>query len=529
MPRTCRRAAASAVAALLLATVLPIVAAPTSSAQTPAPTGDTTRLIVLFKQGVSIAVQDSVSDAEGDIVRDLSFIRARVIEIPTVAERLIRKRLSRRSDVLAVEADLPVHATLAPTEVAYDNNPIAEDILNSVAVPAAWDRTTGSSSTVVAVLDTGVRPMSSDLASGRFVTGYNAQTGRTGSVYTNDDNGHGTYVASVAAAVGNNGSGMAGVCWSCKIMPVKVLNSSGSGTTSEVASGINWAVSRGAKILSLSLSGGGTTTLKAAIDNALSKGATVIAAAGNAGQHTATPPSNAYPAGYSNVISVGGVTSHPDPNFATGTNQGDWVTIAAPWTNLALSRSYALSWFSGTSSATPMVSGIVSLLLAVKGTLTPTEIRSIIMRTATDPDLDINDTSGLINARSALDDVLGGSSGTTSSTSSTTSSSTTSSSTTSSSTTTTTTTAPPTGGTTTTVTGSGYGSTSRTLTVKTGSVAFSSCSSCTLGIYDSDGQPVGGTATGSITIASLPAGTYTFQSTAGTWWSRISYTITYQA
>jgi subtilisin family serine protease len=544
MPRTSRRTIASAVAALLVMTTLPLLAAPPSAAQEPTPV---TRLIVLFKPGVSDAVQDEVTEAEGRIVQDLSSIRARVIEIPASIERLIRKRLARRGDVLAVEADLPVQAAVAPSEVAYANNPQAKTILESVAVPDAWDLTKGSTETVLAVLDTGVKPMSSDLATGRFVTGYNSLTGRTGSTATNDDQGHGTYVTSVAAAVGNNASGMAGVCWTCRIMPVKVLNSSGSGTTSQVAAGIDWAVSHGADLLSLSLSGGGTTTLKRAVDNAIANGVTVIAAAGNDGKYTA-PASQptSFPAGYPGVIAVGGVTSNAAVTTAKS-NYGDWVSIAAPWTNLALNRSYQLAWFSGTSSATPVVSGIASLMLSVKSTLTPAEIRSILMRTATPHALDINNASGLVNARRALDDVLAGTptststststttsstsstSSSTSSTSTSTSTTSTSTSTTSTSTTTTSTTAPPPpSGTPKTVTGSGYGSTTHTLTVKPGRAVFSSCSTCKVGIYSS-GQLVAPLTTGSITIASLPVGTYEFRATGAGSWTRVTYSITYQA
>ena len=294
-------------------------------------------------------------------------------------------------------------------------------------------------------------------------------------------------------------------------MPIKVLNSSGSGTTSQVAAGINWAVNNGADVLSLSLSGGGTTTLKQAVDSAISRGVPVIAAAGNDGTSATT---RAYPAAYPGVIGVGGVGT----NFSTaasGSNRGDWVSIAAPYTNKALNKSNQVVSFSGTSSATPIVSGIVGLLISEAPTpRTPAQLRSLLMTTATPIAMDLNDASGLVDARAALEAL--GTSGTTTTTSSTTSSTTTStSSTTTSSTTsttapTTTTTTPSAGATTVNYSAFTYtGNVSRSVAVKAGRVALSSCSTCTVEIWSGSTRLV--TGKGAVSVASVPAGTYSFR------------------
>jgi thermitase len=102
-----------------------------------------------------------------------------------------------------------------------------------------------------------------------------------------DDRGHGTAAAGVIAARTHNREGQAGICWNCSIMPVKVLDSNGSGTTSAVASGIVWAADHGARVISMSLGGAGTTqALTNAVAYAAGKGVLLLAAAGNSGTTT---------------------------------------------------------------------------------------------------------------------------------------------------------------------------------------------------------------------------------------------------
>jgi subtilisin family serine protease len=242
--------------------------------------------------------------------------------------------------------------------------------LRVVGLPRAWDTSRGSAALVVAVVDTGVDANQPDLR-GALVPGLNLIDH---AALPRDDHGHGTAVAGVVAARANNGQGMAGVCWFCLIMPVKVLDSSGSGDDTRIAAGIVWAADHGARVINLSLGGPGSTPeLEAALAYASHKGATVVAAAGNTG--TTIP---FYPAADINALSVAATTT-ADRAYPWS-NYGSWVDVAAPGCNVApaLTGGYAL--FCGTSSAAPIVSGLAALVLSAHSGATPTEIRDAIER-----------------------------------------------------------------------------------------------------------------------------------------------------
>jgi subtilisin family serine protease len=223
--------------------------------------------------------------------------------------------------------------------------------LRVAGFPKAWDLTRGSSRVIVAVVDTGVDATQPDLR-GALVPGFDF-VHRNASVV--DDHGHGTAVAGVIAARANNREGVAGICWRCSVMPVKVLNAQGSGDDTVIAAGIVWAVDHGAQVINLSLGGPGSSDqLTAAIGYATGRGAIVVAAAGNSG--TTTP---FYPAADPRAISVAATTvsdrRYPWSNF------GAWVNVAAPGCNIAPLLAGGYGWFCGTSSATPVVAGLIAL------------------------------------------------------------------------------------------------------------------------------------------------------------------------
>jgi len=150
-------------------------------------------------------------------------------------------------------------------------------------VEKAWDHVTDCSGVVVAVLDSGVNYSHEDLAASMW-----AGAPRHGADFVDNDddpmdqNGHGTHVAGIIGASGNNSTGISGVCWKASIMAVRVLDAAGEGTTASLTQGINFAVSRGAKVINMSI--GGTSydpLLAAAIANAQANDVAVIAAAGN--------------------------------------------------------------------------------------------------------------------------------------------------------------------------------------------------------------------------------------------------------
>jgi subtilisin family serine protease len=244
--------------------------------------------------------------------------------------------------------------------------------LRVVGLPRVWDTSRGSARIVVAVVDTGVDPGQPDLK-GALVGGANLIDP---AAPPRDDHGHGTAVAGVVAARTNNGQGMAGVCWFCLVMPVKVLDSRGSGDDTRIAAGIVWAADHGARVINLSLGGPGSTPeLEAALAYAAHKGAITVAAAGNSG--TTVP---FYPAADVNALSVAATTT-ADRAY-TWSNYGSWVDVAAPGCNVAPALGGGYGTFCGTSSATPIVSGLAALALSTKPSATPVELRQAIERAA---------------------------------------------------------------------------------------------------------------------------------------------------
>jgi subtilisin family serine protease len=233
--------------------------------------------IVQLRPGVSSAAAQRVFAAVGaTVLGSLDDLSAVVIDIPGVGRQATLGRLSGDPHVLSIEPDQIAQATDLPRDPHWGRQWGARRI----GAPGAWAISTGRSSTVIAIVDTGVDPRHPDLR-GRVLRGWDFQNN---DAKANDDNGHGTAVAGVAAAAGDNRVGIAGMCWQCQILPVKVLNANGSGSHSNIAAGVTWAANRGADVINLSLA---TPTRTKIITDAIAyarrKGAVVVAAAGNEG------------------------------------------------------------------------------------------------------------------------------------------------------------------------------------------------------------------------------------------------------
>jgi thermitase len=237
--------------------------------------------------------------------------------------------------------------------------------LSKIRCEAGWDLTHGSSSVVIAIIDTGVDLTHPDLEP-KLVQGTDIRNGDT---VPQDDNGHGSHVAGIAAAATNNNIGVAGVGWDCKIMPVKVLGSTGSGSLSDAAEGVVWAADHGAKVENLSLgSPSGTSTMANAVSYAWTHNVLVVAAAGNDGSYAPN-----YPAGYDNAIAVG--ASDPNDVRAEFSNFGSWVDVAAPGTGIPSTyKDGGYRVLSGTSMACPHVAGLGALLWSTLGTGTDVSV-----------------------------------------------------------------------------------------------------------------------------------------------------------
>ncbi|MGB7876846.1 MAG: S8 family peptidase [Anaerolineales bacterium] len=245
--------------------------------------------------------------------------------------------------------------------------------LINIRAPQGWDLTTGSTTVTIAIVDTGVDYGHIDLA-GKLVPGYDFVNNDASA---QDDNGHGTHVAGIAAASSNNGTGVAGVSWGAHIMPVKVLNSSGGGTYANTALGVIWAVDHGAQVINMSLGGTGpSSALADTINYAHSQGAVVVAAAGNTGSNFVL-----YPARYPNVIAVAKTNS---TNNWDGSNYGPEIDIAAPGTLIFSTIVGGYDYKSGSSMSTGYVSGLAAILKGVAGNASPDVIESQMETTALD-------------------------------------------------------------------------------------------------------------------------------------------------
>jgi thermitase len=253
-----------------------------------------------------------------------------------------------------------------PDSPTSTNNPGTPG--KDMGMESAWSYTTNCSSTIIAVIDTGVNYNHQDLAANMWNGG--ATYPKHGFDFVGNDsdpmdlNGHGTHVAGTVGAIGNNSLGGTGVCWTARIMAIRVLDATGSGTTSNIIQGIDFAVAQGAKIINMSLGGSQYSAAQfTAINNARSSGVMIVAAAGNDGENvdaSATPSS--YPCGYNldNVICVAAL----DQAFqlASFSNYGSTsVDIGAPGVNifsawpgaqLTITDNLTSGWSGSSSTAT---------------------------------------------------------------------------------------------------------------------------------------------------------------------------------
>jgi subtilisin family serine protease len=193
-----------------------------------------------------------------------------------------------------------------------------------------------------------------------------------------DDHGHGTHVAGIAAAVGNNGLGIAGIAWGARLMALKILSSTGYGTESNVARAMVYAADHGARVINLSLGGSiPMTMMEDAVNYACAHGVTVVAATGN----TSGPV--LYPAAYPNAIAVASVDASNVRSYFS--NYGPEVDLAAPGSSIYSTRlGGSYTYLSGTSMSTPHVSGVVALLASLPQFDTTDKIRAALQNTALD-------------------------------------------------------------------------------------------------------------------------------------------------
>ncbi len=251
----------------------------------------------------------------------------------------------------------------------------------------AWGFTTGGG-TRVAIIDSGVAADNPDI-SPQVAERVNFSDKTIVVPDDYDRYGHGTHVAGIVAAIANNSTGVAGVCPSCSILDVKVLNDSGSGSSSAIAKGIDWAAGHGAKVINMSLGQRvSSRTLEAAVNNAWNQGVVIVAAAGNTGTQA-----QMYPGAYANVIAVA-ATDNNDTKASFST-YGKWVDVAAPGVSVystfpnhpfALQSQYGSSEgydiLSGTSMASPIVAATAALAWSTPSGTSNASVRTTVESSA---------------------------------------------------------------------------------------------------------------------------------------------------
>jgi thermitase len=330
--------------------------------------------------------------------REIPAIGVHLVKLPPglSAEQAIA-RFSRVPGVEYAEPNYILHILADPPVEVTD-----QWGLNKIRAPEAWNTLAANqkNAALIATVDSGVDKSRSDLSS-RIAYFPNEAPGNGidddgngfiddtwGWDFVNndndpmDDNMHGTAVSSVMVAA-QDGAGVAGVCPWCKIFAVKVINNQGSGTLDVVASGIIYAADNGAKVINLSVGApSGTKTLEDAVNHAWDAGAVLVAAAGNNGDNTIL-----YPAGYANTIVV--ASTGAQDKHSCFSNYGDnYVSVSAPGESIYVidinNTDTGYGSYSGTSLATPFVSGLAGLLLGKNPALTNAEVRSIIEESAVD-------------------------------------------------------------------------------------------------------------------------------------------------
>ena len=334
------------------------------------PKADKADYIVVFAENTDSAIEVAKAKTKGLAVKQ-AFTKAVSGMVVSLSSQQLTQ-LSRQSNVVSIELD----STVAISETQINDLPWGLDRIDQRALPLdqSYSYSSNAGTGVSAyIIDTGVLPTHSDLV-GRVTTGWSAIGGVSNSA---DCNGHGTHVAGTVAGT------KFGVAKSATIVPVRVLDCSGSGTTSGVIAGIEWVIGNHQvgtpAVANLSLGGGASSAMDTAIQSLTNDGVTVVVAAGN----SKIDACKSSPARAPSALTV--AASNLADEQASFSNFGKCVDIFAPGVDIVSSwwtSNFATARLSGTSMASPHVAGVAAVLLGQQPTSTPADVTAMILANA---------------------------------------------------------------------------------------------------------------------------------------------------
>lgn len=353
-----------------------------TGASTPSNSGGITEyleqeVLVRIKPGADI--DKIVSEVGGTIIETLpqiSVIRIKLAPKVSIAEAI--KTLEKFKEVEYAEPNGICYMDLIPNDSDYGSQWAPQ----LTGAESAWGVTTGSVDVIIAITDTGVDGTHPDFG-GKVIAGYDTyhdspiSAGANSSVHP-----HGTHCAGIAAAIGNNSQGIAGIAWNCPIMPIKICDDGPyyGANDFDMAEAFMWAADNGAAIISCSFGGKGySQTMKDAIDYAvIDNGCVMVASMGNSHRDEIM-----YPAGYQSVIAVGATDAHDE--IASFSTTGNHMSVCAPGVEIySTIPGDAYDYYSGTSMSCPFVAGAAALILSQNSGMSPEGVKTQLEKTAFD-------------------------------------------------------------------------------------------------------------------------------------------------
>ena len=365
-------------------------------------------MIIGFQENLTKEEKEKIiKNTGGQKIRYIEGLNAAIVKVDSVQDQMMQVQSKQKVRYTEPNYQVQIHGTKTPNDSLYSSQ-WNHQMIDS---PFSWFQETGSDKIRIAVLDTGIDSNHIDLA-GRidYDNGYNFVSDTEDST---DDHGHGTHVAGIIGASSNNDIGITGTTWKGEILPLKVLNSNGTGNYSDIADAMSYAAGISSDpsnpepvdIINLSLGGGSDSTLlHDAIKKAREEGVLIVVSSGNDDSDQVS-----YPARYSETIAVGAVNSTGER--AVYSNYGTNLDVLAPGGSeyygiLSTIPNDKYAAIHGTSMAAPHVSGLISLMLA--NGIEQDEVRDILHESSIHPGQDEFSYKygyGLINTNFALNEL----------------------------------------------------------------------------------------------------------------------------